>query len=98
MPCLLVSLALAIGAPIPKAPAAKKAEPATPVGEWVYDAMVIDGRAVPVRERSVHGFTPDGKMFGRKGKEAVPAGVYAADPTKGPAEIDLTFSQGKGMM
>jgi len=81
---LLAGLALALGAPAPKA------DPPTLVGEWVSEKGVIGGddRAVPAGNLTLT-FTADGQVQVREGAKPPDRATYKADPKKAPAEIDI---------
>jgi len=82
---LLFGLALAAGAPNPKAPPDKA--PAL-VGDWVIESMVFGGKPWEFKPGAAWQFQSDGKMVNR-GPDGEKAGTYTADAKKNPAEIDL---------
>jgi uncharacterized protein (TIGR03067 family) len=94
-PSLLLGVALAVGAPAPKAEAKK--EPATPVGTWVGVKAVAGGMDLPVPDGGIEfTLTADGQLFVKEGPREKPeAGSYKLDAKKEPAEIDLVPPAGK---
>jgi uncharacterized protein (TIGR03067 family) len=94
-PTLLVTLALAVGAPGGK-DAPKK--DVTIVGDWNGEKAVSGGKERPVPEGGVTiTFTADGKFVVREGKrEKAERGTYTTDTKKDPAEIDITPPPDKG--
>jgi len=87
-PSLLVSLALAVGAP-GKDPAPKDGP--SIVGEWVGEKAVAGGKEQPVPDGGITFiFTADGKLTVKEGKrDKNDTGTYKADSKKEPAEIDI---------
>ena len=86
--CLLVGLALSVGAPGVKDPPKKEA---TIVGEWVGEKAVAGGMDLPVPDGGItFTFAADGTLMVRDGGRGKPeAGSYKVDAKKNPAEIDL---------
>ena len=86
--CLLLGLAVAVGAPAKDAP---KKEVSI-VGEWAGEKLTQGGKDRPPPEGGVHlTFTGDGKFLVREGKrEQAEQGTYKVDTKKDPAEIDIT--------
>jgi uncharacterized protein (TIGR03067 family) len=85
---LLVSLAVAVGAPgVKEVP---KKEPSL-VGEWVGEKATAGGKDRPVPAGGIKfTFTADGKFTVHEGKREKPdEGTYKADTKKDPAEIDI---------
>jgi uncharacterized protein (TIGR03067 family) len=84
---LLVTLALAVGAPAlkpgPTAPAAP-----TLVGEWAVASWVADGQPEPCAGRTLT-FVAGGAFVAHQDGEHQGAGTYTCDPKKGPAEVDM---------
>jgi uncharacterized protein (TIGR03067 family) len=87
-PSLLISLALAVGAP-GKDPAGK--DPPSIVGEWVGEKAVAGGKEKPVPEGGItFTFAADGKLTVKEGpREKADTGSYKIDPQKSPAELDI---------
>jgi uncharacterized protein (TIGR03067 family) len=89
VPSLLIVSALALGAPAAKDP--PKKDPATIVGEWVGEKALAGGKDLPAPAGGVvFEFTKDGKAVIREGPKPPEPADYKADPSKDPAEIDLT--------
>jgi uncharacterized protein (TIGR03067 family) len=86
--CLLVGLALSVGAPAVKDPPKKEA---TIIGQWVGEKAVAGGMNLPVPDGGIiFTFAPDGLLTVTQGGRGKPdAGSYTVDPKKNPAEIDL---------
>ena len=86
--CLMLGLAVAIGAPVKDAP---KKE-ASIVGEGAGEKMTQGGKDRPPPEGGVTlTFTADGKFMVREGKrEQSEQGTFKIDAKKDPAEIDIT--------
>jgi uncharacterized protein (TIGR03067 family) len=93
---LLVGLALIVGAPAKKDPAAK--EPPTLVGDWLAETGVMGGKPENPPPGSTITFLADGKLTMKEGGGgAAEVGTYKADAKKDPAEIDISpEGAGKG--
>src|SRR5687767_12848592 len=85
---LLVALAVAVGAPAPKAD--PKTESAI-VGEWVGEKATAGGKDRPVPAGGIRfTFKADGKLIVKEGKRENPdEATYTIDAKKDPAEIDF---------
>jgi uncharacterized protein (TIGR03067 family) len=87
-------LALAVGAPAPKAEAKK--DPPTVVGRWVPENASVGGKNDPPPPGTTFEFTADGKFLMITDGNARPeTSSYTTDPKKEPAEIDLDGPGGK---
>jgi uncharacterized protein (TIGR03067 family) len=88
-------LALAVGAPAPKAEAKK--DPPTVIGKWVPESAIQGGKPDNPPPGTAIEFTADGKFIATEGPAGKPEeGTYKTDPKKDPAEIDLTEPGGGG--
>jgi uncharacterized protein (TIGR03067 family) len=86
--CLLVGLALVVGAPAKKDAPAK--DPPTIVGEWVGESGMRGGKPDNPPAGTTITFTADGKVLMKEGGAAKPEeATYKADPKKSPAELDI---------
>jgi uncharacterized protein (TIGR03067 family) len=84
-------LAVALGAP-----GLKPAEAQSVVGEWTVDSRVRGGKPVPgTTNYTTVELTADGQLHYRQGTEIVGTNTYKVDPTKTPAEFDLTVAEGR---
>ena len=92
---LLVTLALAVGAPGAKDAPKKEV---SIVGEWTGEKAVSGGKEKPVPEGGVAmTFTADGKFLVREGKrDKAEEGTYTTDSKKDPAEIDIMAPPASG--
>jgi uncharacterized protein (TIGR03067 family) len=90
-PSLLLTLAVAVGAPGPKDDPKRAA---SLEGEWAAEKLVDGGRE---RDRPIRfTFGPDGKFAVREGnREKAEEGSYKADPGKDPAEVDIMPPEGR---
>jgi uncharacterized protein (TIGR03067 family) len=82
---LLLTLAMAIAAPMPK----ESKEP-TIVGEWTVETMAMGGKSEPAKFPFKLVFAKDGTFVMDKGPKG-PRDVskYTHDPKKAPAELDV---------
>lgn len=88
-PSLLTALALALGAPAPKEPPKKDADPL--LGKWTGLTATAAGTPLPVPAGGVTmEFRAGGAWVTEEGGKAPEEGGYTADPKRDPHEIDLT--------
>lgn len=88
-PSLLTALALTLGAPGPKDPPTKDADPL--LGKWTGLKAEAAGTPLPVPPGGVSmEFRAGGAWVTEEGGKAPEEGGYTADRTKDPHEIDLT--------
>jgi uncharacterized protein (TIGR03067 family) len=88
---LLVGLSLALGAPAPK-----EKETPTIVGQWAVESRVLGGKPIDGETPyTTVELTADGRFLYLKGTEVVGSHAYKADPTKTPAEFDVTVAGGQ---
>jgi len=92
MNALLLSVALAVGAPAAK----ETKNPPSLVGEWVAEKGVRGGDENPIPPESVRfEFTPDSKVRITEGSKTSELAEYTADPKKDPAEFSIVPPPGK---
>jgi uncharacterized protein (TIGR03067 family) len=84
---LMIGLALAVSAPIPKDP--PKKDPPSLVGEWLADSAVIAGKVEAPPPSLTLTFTKDGKCLVKEDDEDREM-TFTFDPKKEPAEIDIS--------
>ena len=90
-------LALAVGAPAPKAEAKK--DPPTVVGKWVPESAMVGGRPDNPPPGTMFEFTADGQfLMTADGKPRPETSAYTVDPKKDPAEIDLVSPKGEKIL
>jgi uncharacterized protein (TIGR03067 family) len=85
--CLIIGLALAVSAPIPKDP--PKKDPPSLIGEWLAESAIIAGKVEAPPPSITLTLTKDGKCLVKEDDENREM-TFTFDPKKEPAEIDIS--------
>jgi uncharacterized protein (TIGR03067 family) len=92
---LIIGLALAVSAPIPKDP--PKKDPPSLIGEWLAESAIQGGKPDPPPPGATVTFTKEGKFVVKEGKDTRHEAEFTHDAKKDPAEIDISEGEpGKG--
>jgi len=84
---LIIGLAFAVSAPIPKDP--PKKDPPSPIGEWLAESAVDGGKPDPPPPGTTVTLTKDGKFLIKAGKDDLEQMTFTFDAKKDPPEIDI---------